>query len=82
MNAEMFVPIKTIAEFRMLKTLTTDLELIVSAMKKSQYVVVDETGTFVRPAARAFRNTLILRDIPSTTDPEAIQLHLKSLICI
>jgi len=79
MNAEMFVPIKTIAEFRMLKTLTTDLELIVSAMKKSQCVVVDETGTFVRPAVRAFRNTLILRDIPSTTDPEEVKDIFKDM---
>lgn len=79
MNAEMFVPIKTIAEFRMLKSLTTDLELIVSVMKKSQCVVVDETGAFVRPTLRAFRNTLILRDIPSTTDPEEVKGIFKDM---
>jgi la-related protein 4 len=70
MNQDMFVPVKVIAAFRMVKTLSEDMDLILSVMRTSSAVEVDETGTFVRPAVKSFRNTLVLRDIPITTNPE------------
>jgi len=79
MNAEMYVPIKTIAEFRMVKNLSTDVEQITAVMKNSNAVTVDETGTLVRPASKSFRNTLILRDIPSATNPEEVKNIFKDL---
>jgi len=73
MNSDMFVPIKTIADFKMVKGQTTDLELLLSVMKESKSVIVDETETLVKPALKASRNTIILRDISSSADPEEIK---------
>jgi len=73
MDSNMYVPIKTIADFRMLKSLTTDLELLISVMKSSNAVAVDETGTRVRPTIRSWRNTLLLKEIPSATNPEEVR---------
>jgi hypothetical protein len=70
MNPEMFVPIKTIAEFKLVKAQTSDLDLLLSVMRETNSVIVDETGTMVKPALKPSRNTIILRDIPSTTDIE------------
>ena len=70
MNAEMYVPIKTIENFKMVKTLTEDAELIVKTLRELPSVVVDENGSMVKPNIKAHRNTIILRDIPSSTPVE------------
>jgi la-related protein 4 len=68
---QMFVPIKIIAEFKMLKNMTTDFDYLVSVMKECKSVIVDENTMMVKPNMKAYRNTIILRDIPSST-PEAV----------
>ncbi len=70
MNKEMFVPIDTIAGFKMMKNLTEDRALIVEAVKSSTEVILDETLTKIRPNFTVSRNTVILRDIPSQTPIE------------
>ena len=69
MNADFFVPIKTIASFKMIKALTSDSDLIDNIMKECQAVEVDETATLVRPYLQPTKNTIILREVaPNTTE--------------
>eukprot|EP01118_Nematostelium_gracile_P018446 TRINITY_DN8189_c0_g1_i1.p1 TRINITY_DN8189_c0_g1~~TRINITY_DN8189_c0_g1_i1.p1 ORF type:complete len:465 (-),score=138.40 TRINITY_DN8189_c0_g1_i1:4-1398(-) len=77
MNQEGYVPIATIANFRMVKNRTQDIELITDIFKNSTAVVVDPTGTLVRPAVNNIRDSLILRDIPTTANPEEVQAIFK-----
>lgn len=75
MNADFFVPIKTIASFKMIKALTSDSDLIVNIMKECQAVEVDETATLVRPYLQPTKNTIILREVaPNTTEQEIREL--------
>lgn len=73
MNADLNVPIKTISNFKLIKQFTSDIELIVKILKDIPSVVVDETETFVRPNIKSQRNTIILREIPSSTNPAEIK---------
>lgn len=75
MDMELFVPIELIAGFKMLKNLTTERELIVSVMEESKFLLLDSTRQRVKPNLNAFRNTLILRDIPTNADPEVFTLE-------
>lgn len=70
MNKDMFVPVEIIANFKMMKTLTEDVSLIIEAVKSSTQVILDETETKIRPNFSISRNTVILRDIPSSTPEE------------
>ena len=69
----MFVPISTICNFKMMKSLTEDAELIKSVMKETKSVVLNPEGTHVRPNFTNQRNTIILREIPSTTPVEDVK---------
>jgi hypothetical protein len=81
MNAENYVPIKTIANFKMITNLTTNYDLIVDVMKECKSVVVDEGNTMVKPNLKSQRNTLILRDIPKDTTPE-VTVELSSIFTL
>lgn len=70
MNKDMFVPVEIIAGFKMMKTLTEDPALIVEAIKSSTHVTLDETSSKIKPNFTVSRNTVILRDIPSSTPEE------------
>jgi len=73
MNARHFVSIDTIASFRKVKALTEDRSLLLQAMKESRNLVLDETETLVGPNLKVERTTLILRDMPSSTNPDDIK---------
>ncbi|KAK5579213.1 hypothetical protein RB653_008892 [Dictyostelium firmibasis] len=73
MNNEMFVAIEVIANFKMVKNLTTDMNLIVEVMSKSSNVTLDETKTLIKPSFKLQRNIIILRDIPTETPVEEIR---------
>ncbi|KAL1921280.1 uncharacterized protein VTP21DRAFT_10996 [Calcarisporiella thermophila] len=74
MDSNLFVPITVIAEFKMVKHLTTDLQLIVSVLKESPNIVVDDSETRAKPNIPANkRNTIILRDVPSDVTEEEIR---------
>ncbi|KAF9317303.1 La- protein 4 [Podila horticola] len=45
MNAERYVPISVIADFKRVKTVTRSMDEIVAALRRSSAVIVDETGT-------------------------------------
>eukprot|EP00126_Sphaerothecum_destruens_P015792 Sdes_comp9836_c0_seq1m1377 len=72
MSSDFYVPISIIAQFKMVRSLSQDINLITEALRSSSAVQVDETGFKVRPNISLQRNTIILRDIPSSTDPQDV----------
>jgi la-related protein 4 len=81
MNPELYVPIKIIAGFKMVKNLTTDIQLITEVLKSSKEVVVHENNELVRPNVKTQRSTLILRDIDSNTPVSEIEEIFKAEGC-
>ena len=65
-----YAPVSKIAEFKKVKSLTTDLDVLLQAMRTSDAVVLSEDETQVKPAFELRRNTIMLREIPRET-PEA-----------
>lgn len=71
MSKEMFVNLDVIANFKLLKSMTEDVELIKQAATKSALLVLDPTGTKIKAKNLAVqRNTIILREIPLATPVE------------
>uniref|UniRef100_A0A673CDA3 La ribonucleoprotein 4Ab n=1 Tax=Sphaeramia orbicularis TaxID=375764 RepID=A0A673CDA3_9TELE len=68
MDSDQFVPIWTIACMEDIKSLTTDMDLILDVLKASPMVQVDESGEKVRP--NHSRCIIILREVPETTPVE------------
>ncbi|KAI8097418.1 uncharacterized protein BX664DRAFT_356665 [Halteromyces radiatus] len=73
MNPDLYVPIATIAKFRRVLDITTDMDLIVSTLRRSPVVIVNETGTMVKPNISVQRTTVILRDVADTNETEIKQ---------
>jgi len=75
MDAQMFVPLDIIASFKGVQRLTMDSALIMSAVKTSKALLLDETGPFpkMRPNVTSERSTLILREVPSATPQEEVK---------
>ncbi|GAN05321.1 hypothetical protein MAM1_0088d04791 [Mucor ambiguus] len=78
MDADLYVPISLVANFRRVREWTTDVDLIVQTLRDSSAVTVDESGTRVKPNISVQRNTVILRDVPECTQDEINDL-LKEL---
>ncbi|KAI8375714.1 hypothetical protein EDC96DRAFT_305099 [Choanephora cucurbitarum] len=74
MDAELYVPISLVANFKRVREWTTDIELITKTLRESSEVTVDETGTKVKPNISVQRKTVILRDVPECTEEEIQQL--------
>lgn len=71
MNAEHYVPISVIADFKRVKAVTRDMDEIVAALRRSSVVIVDETGTLVKPVPAKPRTTLIIRELPYNIEAKA-----------
>lgn len=80
MNAQNYVPVDTIMNFRKVVSLTTDKELVVKVMNECKNLVLDEEKTMVRPNKRG-RTTLILRDIPDSVPVDDIKGIFKISGC-
>ncbi|KAL7329566.1 hypothetical protein PS15p_204643 [Mucor circinelloides] len=78
MDADLYVPISLVANFRRVREWTMDLDLIVQTLRDSSAVTVDESGTKVKPNISVQRNTVIWRDVPECTQDEINDL-LKEL---
>jgi hypothetical protein len=78
MDSDLYVPISIVANFRRVREWTTNINVIVQALRDSPNVIVDESGTKVKPNISVQRNTVILRDVPECTQDEIIEL-LKEL---
>ncbi|KAL9648669.1 hypothetical protein ABK040_016298 [Willaertia magna] len=68
-NPEGYVELKTIASFNRMKSLTTDMEVIVNAIKKSSMLEVDSEGKLVRRVTT----------LPDTDTSGNRTLHVKGL---
>lgn len=79
MDSDQFVPIWTIACMEDIKSLTTDMDLILDVLKASPMVQVDESGEKVRP--NHSRCIIILREVPETTPVEEVEALFKSENC-
>jgi hypothetical protein len=74
MDANRFVALKKIMEFKKLRSLTTDEAIIIQAMSTSATCSLNQDRTAVRANGKqeAKRNTIVLREISSETAPEAV----------
>ncbi|KAM9813908.1 la-related protein 4-like [Neosynchiropus ocellatus] len=79
MDSDQFIPIWTLACMEDIKALTTDMDLILDALRASPLVQVDDTGKKVRP--NHSRSIIILREVPETTPVEEVENLFKSDKC-
>ncbi|VDN03479.1 unnamed protein product [Thelazia callipaeda] len=70
MDNDQYVPIRIIANFPKVKRLTSDYNLVVKVLRESSQVQVDEKGQRVRAVSK--RCTIILREIPESTDEKEV----------
>uniref|UniRef100_A0A915PFD6 HTH La-type RNA-binding domain-containing protein n=1 Tax=Setaria digitata TaxID=48799 RepID=A0A915PFD6_9BILA len=70
MDNDQYVPIRIIAGFPKVKRLTNDYNLVVKVLRESSQVQVDEKGQRVRAVSK--RCTIILREIPESTDEKEV----------
>ncbi|KAG0166168.1 hypothetical protein DFQ28_007658 [Apophysomyces sp. BC1034] len=70
MDQDLYVSIAVIAQFKRVREWTTDLNAITETLRRSSKVIVDETGTKVKPNLSLERTTVILRDVPESTEEE------------
>ena len=70
MDATRAVPVATIASFRKIQLLTTDIHTVLAAMQHCSNLILDATATSVRPASisNVQRTTVVLRDVPNDVD--------------
>jgi len=73
MDRDMLVPLSVVANFKMVKMLTNDIQLIVDVMKDSKNVILNEKKDKIGPSFKLKKNVIILRDIPKTTDKELVK---------
>ncbi|KAG0346455.1 La- protein 4 [Podila humilis] len=72
MDDERYVPISVIAEFKRVKAVTENMSEIVAALRRSSVVIVDPTGSKVKPSPPKPRTTLIIRDLPHDVEAKEI----------
>ncbi|CAO3594155.1 unnamed protein product [Absidia cylindrospora] len=70
MDPELYVPIATIAKFKRVQDITSDMDYIVLTLRRSLAVTVDESGTKVKPNISLQRTTVILREMPDASEKE------------
>lgn len=73
MNSDLFVPVEVIASFPKIRSLTDDHAALITAMKSCNTISMSEDCANVRPNLKTQRNTIILREIPASTDPEEVK---------
>ncbi|KAI8338340.1 hypothetical protein BC941DRAFT_422587 [Chlamydoabsidia padenii] len=80
MDPDLYVPIATIAKFKRVLDITSDMDIIVSTLRRSTMVTVNQDGTKVKPNISIQRTTIILREMPDATEMEIKQFlqDLKS----
>lgn len=79
MNEAGYVHLKVIANFKMVRTLTSRMEDIAEALVGSTIVSLDETNSWIKPNITVERKTLILRDIANDVPEEEIRDIFKPI---
>lgn len=82
MNDSGYVPLTTIAGFRKVKDLSTNMGDILEALRSSQSVIVDEANLLIKPAFVFERKTIILRDVPADTTEEEVRALFNDLATV
>lgn len=75
MDAEHYVPLEVVGQFQKISSLLAGraLSFLVPIAQRSNLLQLSDDKTKVRPSFKTQRNTVILRDMPSTTTTEKIQ---------
>eukprot|EP00292_Cryptomonas_paramecium_P013218 CAMPEP_0113697578 /NCGR_PEP_ID=MMETSP0038_2-20120614/22213_1 /TAXON_ID=2898 /ORGANISM="Cryptomonas paramecium" /LENGTH=219 /DNA_ID=CAMNT_0000620607 /DNA_START=162 /DNA_END=818 /DNA_ORIENTATION=+ /assembly_acc=CAM_ASM_000170 len=76
MDKDHFVDLSVVAEFNKIKQLTSDLDLVLASIKDSDKIVIDEAKRRIKPTTIFLRTTLIIRNIPSDADRDAVETFL------
>ena len=72
MDASLYVPVKVLANFPKIVSLTKEMNIILKAIKTSKEVQINGDDTLVKPDITMERNTIILRDVSSDVKKEDI----------
>lgn len=72
MDPQMYVPVSVIGSFSRVARLTKDQSVLEAAIASSDKMTLDAARGMVKPNLKAQRNTIILRDIPSSTSPDVV----------
>ena len=78
MNDSGYVPLTTIAGFRKVKDLSTNMDDILEALRSSQ----SEANLLIKPAFVFERKTIILRDVPADTTEEEVRALFNDLATV
>eukprot|EP00303_Exanthemachrysis_gayraliae_P011658 CAMPEP_0206020086 /NCGR_PEP_ID=MMETSP1464-20131121/30343_1 /ASSEMBLY_ACC=CAM_ASM_001124 /TAXON_ID=119497 /ORGANISM="Exanthemachrysis gayraliae, Strain RCC1523" /LENGTH=343 /DNA_ID=CAMNT_0053394007 /DNA_START=120 /DNA_END=1148 /DNA_ORIENTATION=- len=81
MDAQMYVPLATIAAFNNVRMLGADERAIRDALEGSQVVALDPTGSLVRPNVKAARTTLVLRELTAETTEAEVRAVFEDEGC-
>ncbi|RQM26352.1 hypothetical protein B5M09_002733 [Aphanomyces astaci] len=73
MNSQLYVPVDVIVGFSKIKQLTTDVALVIDSIKDSKVCSSSPEGDAIKPNIKSERNTIILREIPSATEPKDVE---------
>merc|ERR1719272_1706282 len=87
MDSNMWVPVEVICSFKMIQSLIgTDQEALLACIKDSTSVVLDAENRRIRPHFKNERNTVMLREIPESTEQSQISSlfaeHEKNIVNI
>ena len=78
LNHDFFLPISVVVDLPVIRLLTSDAELVKTALKSTDKIVIDEAKQMARPAIKLVqRNTIIIRDVPEAT-PQDVRIELDS----
>uniref|UniRef100_A0AC35U102 HTH La-type RNA-binding domain-containing protein n=1 Tax=Rhabditophanes sp. KR3021 TaxID=114890 RepID=A0AC35U102_9BILA len=79
MDANQFVPLSVLATFKKIQSMNADMATIVSALRDSTFLQLDEDGEKVRPGkAGSARNTIIIQDLAEAEGEETVREFLKN----
>ena len=70
MNGDMCVNISVVLESPRISKLTTDASHLLTAMRQTNKVILDEATSTVKPSFKLQRNTIIIRDVAPDTPQE------------
>jgi hypothetical protein len=73
MNGDMCVNISVVLESPRISKLTTDASHLLTAMRQTNKVILDEATSTVKPSFKLQRNTIIIRDVAPDTPQEDLK---------
>jgi len=80
MNSEGFVPLRTVANFKLVQHLSSDFDFVVASLRKSKNLIIDETGSMIKTGFKPQRTTLIIREVLPTATLEVRVVRILHLL--